>query len=453
MNRDRVALITLLFALQCTLLRLGPAARGAEDSVRSRAEELTRIYVDAFGSRNTGLVYHHRLDGPRGTAVLSSPSEIAAGMVKGKPVPYGYGSGIQDIALENGQLLFALCEAYEATSEACYGDTARKLFRSLKRLAEISPEPGFVPRGPHPDGKSYYRDSSRDQHAAYVEALWRYSRSPLASAEDRRFAADTLSKIAARMERNGWRILVEDNSRQAHVGWPWTQFTSIGSITLLSILGQVKDATAEARWQQLYDHFSAERDGARWNEYLDPRAVEAWPPLTLYANQFCQALVALARTESDPGRRRQIAEFLRRWAVRGLEGNVFDARDWRRLDWAGERDDLATAELLRPLGISLEKPATVLEVYRGFDRALWTSEDRDARASAHKLCYGLATVPLHAALLSGDEQLVRRVEPTVRAMVEEMLHYHAHYDKGENLNRTVILGILLDARTAKRTTE
>jgi hypothetical protein len=421
-----------------------------EDTVALRPQvlELCRHYVTGFGSTNTGLVYHHRLDGPRGVGALSSPADIAQGLVNGKAMPYGYGSGIQDVALENGQLLFALCEAHEATGEALYADTARCLFRSLRRLAEITPEPGFVPRGPHPDGHSYYRDSSRDQHAAYVEALWRFSHSPLATDDDKRFVAETLGKIAARMERNVWKILVEDNSHQAHVGFTWLQHTTVGAITLLSVLGAVKDATGEAHWRKLYDDFSAERDGVRWKKHLHPSAVAFDQPLTLYSNQFDQSLVVLQRTETEPQRREQIAELLRCRAERALDANVFAPSQWRRLDWAGERDEAGIRALLKPLGLTPDKPATALDLYRNFDRNFWTSGTSASQALVQKLCYGLATVPLHKALLSEDPALVRRAEPVLRAMVSEFLRYHSHYERGENFNRTVILGLLLDARLA-----
>ena len=137
---------------------------------------LCRDYLDGFGSADTGLLYHHRLNGPRALQALESPEEITKGRVRGKEMPYGYGSGVQDVALENGQLLIALCEAYEATEDEFLAETARRIFSGLKLVATVSPVPGFVPRGPHPDGKSYYRDSSMDQHTTFVYALWRYSR-------------------------------------------------------------------------------------------------------------------------------------------------------------------------------------------------------------------------------------------------------------------------------------
>ena len=68
----------------------------------------------------------------------------------------------------------------------------------MKRVATLSPVPGFVPRGPHPDGGSYYRDSSVDQHTIFVCSLWRYSRSALASDDDRAFIRHELDEFARR---------------------------------------------------------------------------------------------------------------------------------------------------------------------------------------------------------------------------------------------------------------
>ena len=409
-----------------------------EPPVRSLLES----YFRSFGHPSTGLLYHHRLDGPKGVEGLASPEEIARGEVGGKPMPWGYGSGIQDIALENGQLLFALCEAHQATGDEFYAEKARALFKALQGLAGISPEPGFVPRGPHPDGRSYYRDSSRDQHAAYIEALWRYGRSPLATAGDKRFIAETLDRIASRMERNDWCIMNEDGSAQAHVGFTWKQMTSVGAISLLSALAMVADATNDPRWKDEYERFGAEKMGERWNRWLHPDALDSGQPLTLYANQFSQALTALRRCEKDPSRRDQIAAYQRLWALRALETNVFDPKSWRRLDWAGDRDEAATRSQAAALGLDLDKPMTVLDLFDAYDRKVWSDPGAEAFHTMHKLCFGLTTVALHGALLSGDEELARRARPTVERMIEEIASHQSSYQRGENFNRTVVLGLL-----------
>lgn len=431
--------VALFFALSACL---SIQAEEKSDIDSAEVKALLGSYQDAFGHSATGLAYHNRLDGPNGDAVLSSPEEIARQEVRGKSMPWGYGSGIQDIALENGQVLFALCEAYDATGDEFFVAEARRLFDAMQILARISPEPGFVPRGPHPDGKSYYPDSSRDQHAAYIEALWRFGKTTLATEEDKAFIADTLDKIARRMEKNDWKIMNEDSSARAHVGFTWKQFTTVGAISLLSSLAQVADATGDPHWQELYQTYSDEKDGERWTKWLATEALEIGPPLTLYSNQFSQALTALRRIEKDPARKKQLAEFQRRWAERALEANVFDPEKWRRLDWAADRDEEETQALIDPLGLDLTKTYTVLDLYNGYDRSLWEHPDSRTQGVMHKLCFGLCTVALHGALLSDDPGLRERVLPIVGRMVKEFSEHHQNYRGGENFNRTVILGLL-----------
>ncbi len=417
-------------------------------SFPDQVRQLCRDYIAGFGSNDTHLVYHSRLDGPRGLDVLSSPAEIAAGTVRGRPVPYGYGSGIQDMALENGQFLFALCEAHQATGDPELARMANWVFEGLKLVATVSPEPGFVPRGPHPDGKSYYTDSSRDQHAAMAEALWRYGRSSLATDENRRFITRELDEMAQRLQRNDWAIMVEDGSRVAHVGFSWKQSTSIGAVSLLSFLAMTADATGDPAWREAYDEFSEEKDGARWKEFLAADAAERWKPLTLYSNQFSQALAVLSRAEPDEERRRQTSRLLVGLARRAMKSNVFDPVYWRRLDWAGQAAEDQVAERLRPLGLTTAEKATVVDLFEAFDPAVWQPGKASTRSLGNKLLFGIPTAAFHKALLAGDDDLTRQIAPHVRRMVKIMLEHGRAYQVGENFNRTAVLGLLLLAAEA-----
>ena len=450
----------------CLSLAFGAPPDGRVTDFAKQVEALAASYIAGFGSPDTQLCYHHRLDGPRGVEVLSSPEEIRARLVRGKSMPYGYGSGIQDVALENGHFLFALCEAYQATGDPGLADLARWVFAGLRRVATVSAEPGFVPRGPHPDGVSYYPDSSRDQHAAFVEALWRYGRTDLATAEDRALIARTLDAVARRMERYDWRIMVEDGSAQAHVGFAWTQRTSLGTTTLLGVLAEVAAATADEHWRELYRAFSDEDDAVRWNDLLQPSKVADWPPNTLYSNQFLVGLLALSRLEQDPDRQAQLRQFLAAMARRALESDVFDPRLWRRLDWAGDWSEEEIARALQPFGLALDRPATVSQLLAAFKPEIWSAGDAATvfdlygvpaeqqaselyrlRRVADKLCFGLPTVACHMALLSEDPGMVARVAPMVERMVAIMTADGEKYTGGENMNRTVVLGLhLLAAR-------
>ena len=73
----------------------------------------------------------------------------------------------------------------------------------------------------------------------------------------------------------------------------------------------------------MHADFSAEREGIRWHKCLHSDALASGQPLTLYANQFDQALVVLRRTETKAGRSAQIGELIRRKAVRALDARVF----------------------------------------------------------------------------------------------------------------------------------
>jgi len=413
-----------------------------EDRLMDLVKQTCEAYVEGFGSAATGLCYHHRLNGPKGLGALASPEEIARGQVHGKNMPHGYGSGIQDVALENGQFLFALCDAVEATHDPQLAALARRIFSGMKRVARLSPVRGFVPRGPHPDGKSYYRDSSRDQHCAFVEAMWRYARGPLATDADRLFIAEVLGDVAARLEANDWVIKVEDGSRMAHVGFGWRQHTMVGAVSLLMVCGAAADLTGDSHWRELYDEMGREADGVRWR-LLDPRESPKWPPFTLYSNQFAQSLAVLEQVEPDPARKAQIRGYLRAMAERALRTNVFDKTCWRRLDWAGGLNDAAAERLLQTFGLSLFRPATVRDLFRAFDPSFMTLHSAQRRRIANKLLFGIPTVAFHMALLSRDPELVWAVRPDVIAMVRIMRDFGAFYDRGENFNRAVVLGLEL----------
>ncbi|NOY81084.1 MAG: hypothetical protein GXP31_08775 [Kiritimatiellaeota bacterium] len=405
-------------------------------------KQTCEAYVEGFGSPATGLCYHHRLNGPAGLGALSAPEEIARGQVRGKDMPYGYGSGIQDVALENGQFLFALCDAVDATHDPDLAAVARRIFSGMKRVARVSPVPGFVPRGPHPDGKSYYRDSSRDQHCAFVEAMWRYARGPLATDADRTFIARVLEDVTARLEANNWIIKVEDGSRMAHVGFGWRQHTMVGAVSLLMVLAATADVTGNSHWRELYNKLGGEADAVRW-KLLDPREPPHWPPFTLYTNQFAQSLAVLKDAEPDPTRKGRLNGYLRAMAERALRTNVFDKTCWRRLDWAGNRDDAETERLLRTFGLSLSRSTTVRDLFRVYDPKFLTLRDARRRGMANKLLFGIPTVAYHIVLLSRDPTLVSAISPDVEAMVRIMHDFGAAYNRGENFNRTVVLGLEL----------
>ena len=371
----------------------------------SAARNLCQRYMQSFGSEETDLVYAFRLDTDAGRAAFEPAEEVARGYVRGIHKPWGYGAGFEDVAYHNGTLLFALCEAHQATGEPYFADLARRIFSGMKRIGTLSPVAGFVPRGPHPDGKSYYRDSSLDQHTLYVCGLWRYFHSEIASAEEKAFIVPTLDAIAARLEKNKWFVLNEDDSEQAHAGGGnWQRSDHL----ILFMLAAVKDVTKNEHWQAEYDRFSNENDGSRWHR-LDAPLPEKLPRYTFFNNQKAFRLNVLSRVEQDPVRRRIATEHMRRTAADMFAANFFT--HWRTLDWIGNGNTDAYINLfLERLGYNTKSTATIFD--------LWAKYDPDSRPpklpdGAHRNYLGLTmTVPLmtwQIALLSGDADLCRRV--------------------------------------------
>jgi len=233
------------------------------------------------------------------------------------------------------------------------------------------------------------------------------------------------------------------------VGFSWRQKTSIGATTLLSFLALVADATKSDHWRKQYAEFSREDGAIRWRELLRPAAADRWPPMTLYSNQFVQSLAALHRVETDRDRKSRVRELMSRLARRAMTGDVFDVRVWRRLDWAGDWTDAETRSRLEPFGLSLDRPATVMDLFAAFRPSDWASDDRTTRQVSGKLCFGLPTSAFHKVLLSGDPELVARIAPSVRRMVESMIEHAERYEHGENFNRAVVLGLLLLAAESR----
>jgi len=104
-----------------------------------------------------------------------------------------------------------------------------------------------------------------------------------------------------------------------------------------------------------------------------------------------------------------------------------------------------TQRRLARMGLSLERPMSVVDLYRWFDPAHWRSPDPDVRRVSAKLSFGLPTVAFHMALLSRDQALVDRIRPHVEDMVQVMLDHGRDYRRGENFNRAVVLGLQLSA--------
>lgn len=416
---------------------------GRDEAVVAEVLRLCENYERGFFSSATDLAYGARLDGPRGTAVLERPEEVSRRCVRGEYCPWGYGSGIENVAYHNGMLLYALCDAEAATREPALAALARRTFRGLIRLAMLSPVSGFVPRGPHPEEPSlYYPDSSLDQHGVFVCGLWRYYRSDLATPAERDTIRPTIGAVLRRFEANAWAILVEDGSTAAHAGGDMLPMRPTQSAFLLTLLAIARDVTEEPRWRSAYERFSEESGGRRWQALAahNPESPDA--RFNNFMNQDALRLHTLRRLEADPVRR----EILRRRLARTARGMLASdyIRQWN-LSWLMSEpwhpNDAETANAyLRPLGLSLESRVSIMDLWRRCNVDLVSPETLPGQRNRYEpITLAVPALAWQIALLSGDAELLATVAPAVTEMLRRV--DFARIDLGWAYNYAVLAAL------------
>ncbi|HBE04846.1 MAG: hypothetical protein A2096_15520 [Spirochaetes bacterium GWF1_41_5] len=267
-----------------------PSADRDKEFIDDTKKELQH-FTERYYYPGTKCLYGQAINGPKGIEVLEKPADIQKGLVKGEFVPYGYGSGISDTALAGGMLLFALCDACDVTEDPFFTTWARNIFGGFKLMSGVSKIKGFVPRGPHPDGKSYYTDISRDQISATIYALWRFYRCQAADNEDKKFIKKRISEVMERLEKNNWSNLCEDGITESRMaGEPWDKDGSHAATTLPPSLAMVYDVTGEQKWLDYYSKFAP-----RQLPYLDPDQKFEFQGHPLYIHQQMYKLVAFLR--------------------------------------------------------------------------------------------------------------------------------------------------------------
>ncbi|MBL8228690.1 MAG: hypothetical protein JNL98_09445 [Bryobacterales bacterium] len=437
--RTSIATITALGLLGCAA-----AGTSAPASTLDRVKSLCRDYITGYLSPATGLAYGKRINGPTGISVLESPSEIAQRRVGGEPRPWGYGSGIEDLAYQNGMFLYALLDAEHTTRDSYLAQTAEQVFRGLQSMSRLSPVPGFVPRGPHPDGKSYYPDSSLDQHSLYMCALWRWYHSRFATAADKTWIRDMAAKVMRRLEKDGWSIQNEDSSKPSHAGGTMLNMDPVTSLLLLQMLAVTHDLTGDPHWKEAFDRFGLEDNGRRWKLLDRPVDPERAFRHTMFINQDMLRAETLRRIVREPERRAILLRRLDNFATDMIACNYFQA--WRRVDWLGDEGwpDAKQPEVadryLQPLGLNTGSRRTVLELVRMYDPARLSPPALHGRRNRYEpMLIATPAMVFQIALMSRNPEHVK----TAAAGVHDMLTRTAfdRVDLGWAYNYTVLAAL------------
>lgn len=163
---------------------------------RSVYDSAWDVIFRRFFCPDTQLFYDFVIDDGNAWHHLPSVEDIKASV----PNPCGWGTGMEDSALNGGTLMDALVSAYALTGDGRIKEYADKVFRGLLRCVGGD---GFIARSISPfDKKSYYIESSRDQYTHWIYGALRFYDSPLCDEGQKAQIRQVLTAVADRCTRD-----------------------------------------------------------------------------------------------------------------------------------------------------------------------------------------------------------------------------------------------------------
>ena len=169
-----------------------------------------------FFCPDTELFYDFVIDDGNAWHHLPSVEDIKASV----PNPCGWGTGMEDSALNGGTLMDALVSAYALTGDGRIKAYADKVFSGLLGCAM---DDGFIARSISPfDRKSHYIESSRDQYTHWIYAMVHFLNSELSSESQREQIKKVLVEFAEKAEHdltpdNTYHSLLDDEGKPSLV--------------------------------------------------------------------------------------------------------------------------------------------------------------------------------------------------------------------------------------------
>ncbi|MDR0931999.1 MAG: hypothetical protein LBM70_03145 [Victivallales bacterium] len=228
---------------------------------------------------DTGLCYDYISE------FLPFSTEIALGF----PNPCGWGTGMEDCALNGGFLLDILRLRGELGTLF-----AAEIERGLVRLGTVHGVSGFVARGISPrDGKSCYSNSSRDQFTLAVYGLYRVLKHGSLGEDARKLLRDVAEYCERTVTpKNGFAFSRLDGGK-AIVSKMWENAPH-EALRLPMIYGIAYEATGEERFRELCVRYAI--PGLKRTMSLDAEA--SWWDIPLIQMQL--SLCYFAESEIVP---------------------------------------------------------------------------------------------------------------------------------------------------------
>jgi len=186
----------------------------------------------------------------------------------GKSNAISWWTPMENGAFFNGLYLDGLCKGWRITGEEKYKEGARIMAQGLLQLAQISDMKGFIARGLSADGLGHYPIGSDDQTGPWFYGLWRYLKSALPAASERKIIIDLMTEVAETLEAADWKLPCDGAFKgQTRGGLKEYGFRPAASI--LFIYRAMMDITGNQIWLERYEKSLYEKPKAEGKSRLE----------------------------------------------------------------------------------------------------------------------------------------------------------------------------------------
>lgn len=315
------------------------------DFLKNIPGNISNAWKFSFGRlycEKTGLFYDYLAqDTPDGhISHLPTPEMIASQC----PNPCGWGTGMEDSALNGGIMIEALLALYRKTADEAILPVLHDVVAGYLTLATVSDQEGFLARSISPvDGKSHYINSSRDQYTHWVYMSLLFYKSGLATEEEKAAIEKALVGFARKAEReihdDQYEYLREDGKVGA-VCKMWGKITAHEYHRLPMIYLAAYRVSGDAHWKEKYEQYR-ETAFALAEAMYDPDYMKIFK----YAYALLQmqySLRLIYDEEEDPAYRERtqklmayVADYSERYTSLGVQEadhpQTESYREWQKL--------------------------------------------------------------------------------------------------------------------------
>ena len=230
-------------------------SRPKEDALRSWVDAAWARVMKTFYSPKTGNIYVTTPD------KVSPAKDFPGGLLK---PDLGYGTGLEDCAINGGVALSGLVDKWLVTHDASTAADAEKVAQGLLNLVNAHPYKGFVARGLCvEDGKSICRLSSRDQVTHWMHGLSRYYAGGFAPEAMKKAIRQAFVDVAERMAKNvtrqnNWNFLQADGTMDPRGICKMRETNPHEAARRAMVYALAWKVTDDARWKKQYLALRAE---------------------------------------------------------------------------------------------------------------------------------------------------------------------------------------------------